>query len=233
MQKTISDLLIFLQKQLFPRQRKINAGLFALEILLLLLWALALFTALNNPQQVFVFLEIGGKLGTASLLLFCLTLLPGIIVRLKVVPKLTLPIATLVTPFRRHLGILMFITAFVHMSFSSTLPYIALQLNKVQSIAPMTFAQKLTVLSGVLPPPFRLFEQIALIAWILLLPVWLTSNDFPMKKLGKWWKRLQRISYVALWLIFVHVALQKESLALILLIIGLLEIYSWMSVWRR
>ncbi len=219
MQKTISDILTFLQKQLIPRQRQVNTALFALEIVLLLIWFLALFTALNNPQQVFVVLEIGGKLGTASLLLFSLTLLPGIIMRLKMVPKISLPIATLITPFRRHLGILMFITAFVHMSFSSTLPYIAIQLISTSKV--------------VLPPPFRLFEQIALIGWLLLLPVWLTSNDFSMKKLGKWWKRLQRISYIALWLIFIHVALQTESLALIVLVMGLLEVYSWVVALRQ
>ncbi len=219
MQKTISDILTFLQKQLIPRQRQVNTALFALEIVLLLIWFLALFTALNNPQQVFVVLEIGGKLGTASLLLFSLTLLPGIIMRLKMVPKISLPIATLITPFRRHLGILMFITAFVHMSFSSTLPYIAIQLLSTGKV--------------VFPPPFRLFEQIALIAWWLLLPVWLTSNDFSKKLLGRKWKTLQRLTYLALWLIFIHVALQKESLAVALLLVGALEIYSWVFVWRQ
>lgn len=219
MQKSFSDYLLFLQKLLLSRQRLINTGLFILEIILLLAWILALYTGLNNPKQVFVVLELGGKLGTFSMILFVVTLLPGIIMRLKVIPKITLPIATLITPFRRHLGILMFITAFVHMSFSSTLPYLALQLISTGKV--------------VLPPPFRLFEQIGLIGWMLLLPVWLTSNDFSMKKLGKWWKRLQRLTYLALWLIFIHVALQKESLALILVLVGLLEIYSWVSVWRR
>lgn len=219
MQKSFSDYLFFLQKLLLSRQRLINTGLFILEIILLLAWILALYTGLNNPKQVFVVLELGGKLGTFSMILFVVTLFPGIIMRLKVIPKITLPIATLITPFRRHLGILMFITAFVHMSFSSTLPYLALQLISTGKV--------------VLPPPFRLFEQIGLIGWMLLLPVWLTSNDFSMKKLGKWWKRLQRLTYLALWLIFIHVALQKESLALILVLVGLLEIYSWVSVWRR
>lgn len=219
MQKSFSDYLLFLQKLLLSRQRLINTGLFILEIILLLAWILALYTGLNNPKQVFVVLELGGKLGTFSMILFVVTLLPGIIMRLKVIPKITLPIATLITPFRRHLGILMFITAFVHMSFSSTLPYIALQLISTGKV--------------VLPPPFRLFEQIALIAWWLLLPVWLTSNDFSMKKLGKWWKRLQRLTYLALWFIFAHVALQSKPVALLLLVVGLLELYSWVSVWRR
>jgi sulfoxide reductase heme-binding subunit YedZ len=217
--KTLLQYLQVVQKVIIPRQKQINTGLLIFEIILLLIWCLAVFVAFRNPQQIFVVLKISGKLGTASLLLFSLTLLPGIIMRLKLVPKLTLPIATLITPFRRHIGILMFITAFVHMSFSSTLPYIALQLISTGKV--------------VLPPPFRLFEQIGLIGWMLLLPVWLTSNDFSMKKLGKWWKRLQRLTYLALWLIFIHVALQKELLALFLLVVGLLEIYSWVSVWRR
>jgi len=219
MQKSFSDYLLFLQKLLLSRQRLINTGLFILEIILLLAWILALYTGLNNPKQVFVVLELGGKLGTFSMILFVVTLLPGIIMRLKVIPKITLPIATLITPFRRHLGILMFITAFVHMSFSSTLPYIALQLISTGKV--------------VLPPPFRLFEQIGLIGWMLLLPVWLTSNDFSMKKLGKWWKRLQRLTYLALWLIFAHVAMQSQPVAVLLLVVGLLEMYSWVLVWRR
>ncbi len=214
MQKNLSDLLLFVQKQLIPRQRQINTGLFIIEIFLVLIWLLALLTAILSPQQVFVVLNIGRKLGTTALLLFCLTLLPGILKRLKIVPLVTLPIATLITPFRRHLGILMFTTAFVHMSFSSTLPYIAIQLVSTGTV--------------VFPTPFRLFEQVALIAWLLLLPVWLTSNDLSMKKLGKSWKVLQRLTYVALWLIFAHVAMQSKPAALLLLVVGLLEIYSWL-----
>ncbi|HNS64862.1 MAG TPA: ferric reductase-like transmembrane domain-containing protein [Candidatus Woesebacteria bacterium] len=217
--KALLQYLRLIQKLIIPRQKQINTGLLIFELFLLVIWCLAVFVALNYPQQVFVVLKISGKLGTASLLLFSLTLLPGIIMRLKVIPKITLPIATLITPFRRHLGILMFITAFVHMSFSSTLPYLALQLISTGKV--------------VLPPPFRLFEQIGLIGWMLLLPVWLTSNDFSMKKLGKWWKRLQRLTYLALWLIFAHVAMQSQPVAVLLLVVGLLEMYSWVLVWRR
>lgn len=213
-QKTLADFFSLLQKQLIPRQRQINFGFFIVEIFLVVFWLLALVIALNSPKQVFVLLELGGKLGTVSLILFSLTLVPGIIMRLKLVPQITLPIATLITPFRRHLGILMFITAFVHMSFSSTLPYIAIQLISTGTV--------------VFPPPLRLFEQIALIAWLLLLPVWLTSNDYSMKKLGKSWKVLQRLSYIALWLIFIHVAMQTKPLALLLLVVGIVEIYSWL-----
>lgn len=219
MQKILNDLLLFVQKQLLPRQRQINLGFFILELILVVVWLLALLVTIISPRQIFVLLELGSKLGTVSLILFTLTMIPGIVKRLVLLPKLTLPIATLITPFRRHLGILMFLTAFVHMSFSSTLPYIALQLLSTGTV--------------VFPPPLRLFEQVGVIAWMLLMPVWLTSNDLAMKKLGKKWKLLQRFTYVALWLIFVHVAMQTDKKAIILFVIGLLEVISWLVFWWR
>ena len=230
----ISNFLLTLQKFFLPRQKLINKILLGITITLMAFWATMLYGSLFASWRVIPLMKgVGSKLSIVALGLFCLTLLPGIIKRLNLWPKLTLPIATLITPFRRQLGIMMFLTAFVHMSFSTTLPYLTLQLQFVKTVLPLTLADKLQLLPSFLPPPFRLFEIIALIGWLILLPVWLTSNDLSQKYLGKWWKRLQRLTYVAVWFIFLHIALQGEGWALAAGGIVLLEVLSWMVFWWR
>ena len=148
-------------------------------------------------------------------------------------PGLTLPISTLITPFRRHIGILMFITAFVHMSFSSNLPYLAGQLAQLQPVQALTISQKLTYLMSVFPPRYQLYEIMGLIAWLLLMPVWLISNDKSMQAMGKWWKRMQRLTYISIWFIFLHVAFQAKNIAPLIFLVAVAEVYSWIAFWRR
>jgi DMSO/TMAO reductase YedYZ heme-binding membrane subunit len=51
--------------------------------------------------------------------------------------------------------------------------------------------------------------------------------------LGKKCKTLQRLTYIAIWFIFIHVSLQGKSLAIIIAITAILEVGSWMVVKRR
>lgn len=153
--------------------------------------------------------ELGRRLGVLATLLFVTTLLPGILMRLRPYSQSLIPLATIITPFRRHLGILMFLSAFVHMSFTTTLPYVAF--NGWQA----------------LPPPVEILHIAGSLAWLILLPVWLTSNDVSMKKLGKNWKRLQRLTYVAIWFVFGHLVLVGSPLALLVIVVAILEVASW------
>jgi len=219
-----------LQKVILPRQKVINRGLVGVQAALMIAWMIVVVMTINDPMLILSIEDAGELLGGLSLVLFCLTLLPGIITRLKIWPTVTLPVATLITPFRRNLGILMFLTAFVHMSLTTTLPFLALQLISIQSLMPLSLVQQLTTVFSAFPPPLRLFEQVAVMGWILLLPVWLTSNDFAQKKLGKWWKRVQRLTYVVIWFIMAHVALQGSFWTVVVGVVAVLEVTSWVKV---
>lgn len=233
MKNQLEYFLLFFQKQLVPSQQLVKRGLFFIAVFFVCIWLVASLSVFFIPKQILLLMQISDKLGTLSLLLFVLTLLPGIITRLQINQKSLSIIAIIITLFRRQLGILMFITAFLHMSLGTTLPLIAFQLIPIANLSALSIAEKIRLSARAFPPTLRSFEQIGMVAWMILLPVWLTSNDFSQKLLGKKWKTLQRLTYVALWFIFIHVALQKESLALVLLLVGLLEMYSWVSVWRR
>lgn len=219
-----------LQKAILRRQIMINRGLVGLQVILLTAWVVMVAMMIHDPLFILSVNQVGKLLGLLSLILFCITLLPGIFTRLKIWTEVTLLIATIITPLRRNLGILMFITAFVHMSLSLSLPFVALQLVSTPSLLSLTPGQKLTAILSAFPPPLRLFEQVAVIGWILLLPVWLTSNDLAQKKLGKWWKRLQRLTYVVIWFIMGHVALQGSIWTVVVGLVGVLEVASWVRV---
>lgn len=222
-----------LQQTILPRQKVINRGLVGVQAMLLIAWVVVVMMTIQDPLFILSIGQVGKLLGSLSLVLFCVTLMPGILTRLKVWTEVSLPVATLITPFRRNLGILMFITAFVHMSLTTSLPFVALELSQLRTVLPLSWMGKIAYAISVLPPPLRLFEQVAIIGWILLLPVWLTSNNFAQKKLGKWWKRVQRLTYVAIWFIMGHVALQSSLWTVVVGAVAVLEVASWVKVRTR
>jgi DMSO/TMAO reductase YedYZ heme-binding membrane subunit len=154
-------------------------------------------------------IEVGQHLGQVALLCYLLTLLPGIMKRLSIFPleRVTLML------FRRQLGVLMFITAYVHGAIVSTIP--------------MLFT------TGIQPDLFSNREQLGMLAIWILLPLWLTSNDLSTKFLGKKWQWVHRLTYLALLIIFLHVLL---STAVIWKVLGgavlLLEVWSWVVQFR-
>lgn len=151
--------------------------------------------------------DLGRQFGVLALGLYLATLVPGIMQRLQFLPL----IAAMIMPFRRHLGILMFLTACVHMSLTSSLFYIA---------------------AGV-PLALNWGQVAGLSTLSVLLPLWLTSNDPSQKYLGKNWKRLHKLTYVALFLVFAHLVLfQKKWLIPTGIMIGF-EAWSWFVLWTR
>lgn len=206
---SIQKILLTVQKFVLPRRLHILQLFLLAESLLMLMWAGIFWYAGNNYGAVSGLVYfLGSKLGVISLLCYILTLTPGILKRLNWLPQITQTIITLLTLFRRHFGILMFLTAFVHMSFTTTLP---------QLVAYNFDFSRITFLS---------YQFVGLIGWILLFPLWLTSNDMAVRRLGPWWKRLQNMTYLALFFIFAHVALQGESLSILLLFVGIMEVVS-------
>lgn len=158
----------------------------------------------NRDSQIFIY-ELGKNLGRTAILMLGIVVLPGILGRFRVEIKLT----RIITLFRRQLGICIFLLAFAHFSF----------------------VRMLTSLSFGTLPIFNLvlFELFGLLALTILFFMFLTSNNQSVKGLGKWWKRLHRFIYLALWLLVLHTGFQRISLfSTYIFFFATLEIVSWM-----
>lgn len=148
-----------------------------------------------------LFAQNGIRFGQAALVLLGIVVLPGILGRLGIEIKLT----RIITLFRRQLGITTFILAFTHYQH-------------------VRFAQMISTGFNFKLVLFEIFGFSALAIMSLL---FLTSNNFSQKKLGKWWKRLHRLIYVILWLLVLHTGLQRISTwSVLILTVASLEIFS-------
>src|SRR3990167_9881771 len=157
----------------------------------------------GNPLFDLVY-EGGKKSGDLALLMLGIIVLPGILGRFGIEIRIT----RIITLFRRQLGITTFFLGFLHFSVVRGLQY----------------------LSGNIPfkPPFALFELMGSFSLFLMFFIFLTSNNWSIKKLGKFWKVLHRVVYIILWLLVLHVGLQKISVwTIYIFVFALLEIVSW------
>jgi len=168
---------------------KIIKNLFFLGYIFILAFLL-LSIYLIHTQSAFepVIYGIGKKFGQISLLLLGLIVTPGILGRFR----LGIPISRIITAYRRQLGITTFLITFSHFMIVRG----AYWLFSILPFAPFS-------------PMFQLFGSLALSIFFLM---FITSNNSSVKKLGKWWKRLQGFIYLALWLVFLHVGLQRISI---------------------
>lgn len=209
--------LLSLQKFFAVNKKWITNIFIVVEVLIMAVWFLIYFQALRDyPSVVEYFFKFGALLGEGALILYVITLTPGIITRLQWWPTLTRPIGAIIMLFRRHFGILMFLTAFWHMTFTTFIPYYA-----VYDFNPPGL------------PTLSQYAMMGMVAWLLLFPLWLTSNDLAQQKLGKWWKRLHKLTYISLFFIFLHVAMQESKWMVVMGVYGILEIISWIVFWRR
>ncbi len=184
---------------------------FASFLLLGLVYLVGLPAFLAFPKNFAVLLELGNKFGTISLLFYALTLLPGILKRLQIFPitQVTLML------FRRQFGIFMFLFAVNHSGYSLLFPNLAL--------------------TGALPIKLSTREIFGTIAEFVLFPLFITSNDLAVRKLGSWWSLVHKLTYIALLFIFGHIVLLGGELSMKILTAGLLgaELVSWLVHWRR
>ncbi len=206
-----------IQQWVLSRQKVINKWLLGLEITVVSAWVAVSVVVLELGYQSWLsrLYRLGGRLGTISLVLFAVVLLPGIIMRLQWWRSVSVPIATIITPFRRRLGVMMFILSMVHVSFTTTLPYVSL----------LGFRA--------LPPPLSPAELFGFIGLMILIPVWMTSTDQALKSLGKWWKRIQRLTYLTIWAVAGHLILIGSNYRWLILLIGVLEIISWWKFFQH
>lgn len=175
--------------------------LYVAQILFLLFGAYTVFT--NHPIYSSNIYFLAVNCGRTALILLGIVVLPGILGRFGVEIKLT----RIITLFRRQLGIYVFLLALTHYQLVRFLPRQA----------------------GIFPnmPPFPVFETIGFFAFSLLFLMFLTSNNFSQKKLGRWWKRLHRVVYVVLWLLVLHTGLQRISIfSIFIFVMASLELAS-------
>jgi sulfoxide reductase heme-binding subunit YedZ len=141
--------------------------------------------------------------GKLALLFFCITITSGILRRFGIAMKLSSSILLI----RRYLGITTYLFALTHYLILRGIPYVTGMLTFTLSVP--------------------LFELMGVSAFTCLSFLFLTSNDFSVRKLGKWWSKLHKLVYIIVWLIFFHVAFQKIDLySMIIGIYAVLEVTS-------
>ncbi|VVB58097.1 Sulfoxide reductase heme-binding subunit YedZ [Candidatus Anstonella stagnisolia] len=127
-------------------------------------------------MQPVLWMSYTGFLALASLLL---------VVAIPIVAKATRhPLAMKALVLQRQLGICVFLFALVHV-------LITMQFGLGWNIA-------------FLLDPQATFLLVGAIAFLILFAMAATSNDFSVKTLGKNWKRLQMLVYVAILLLLAH-----------------------------
>ena len=163
-----------------------------------------------SGNNLAVYFQLSGKkFGQLALILLGTVVTPGILGRFGVEIKLTI----IITLFRRQLGITVFLLAFTHYFFVRLLPR----------------------LQGQIPwkPPYPIFELMGMSAFFILFLMFLTSNNFSKKKLGRWWKILHRFVYLAIWLLVFHTGLQRISIwTFFIFTFAVLEVVSWIYYWN-
>jgi len=142
--------------------------------------------SIYKDQEIYNFFAVNRAwFGRLALLVLLIVITPGIIGRFGIDIK----ISRIVTLYRRRLGILVFLLAFTHFHIIS--------LPRQAGIESLTIP---------------LFQAFGIATLLLITLLFLTSNNFSVKRLGSWWKRLHRFVYVILLLILFHTALQRISI---------------------
>lgn len=170
-----------------------------------------MFVYMFEPRTyIEVWFESGRKFGQLAVIFYLLSLVPGMLKRYQILPITRAGFMLL----RRELGISMFIIAFVHQTLVRIYPII------IEG-------------GGVFfPAPGYVYWGIASLA--LLFPLWLTSNDYSVRKMGQSWHTIHAFTYVALLTIFLHVALVGNRTMAIFMGLGILaELGSWIIYWTR
>ncbi len=158
---------------------------FGVYLIILVLGTLAIRSAFTRDSWYLWAYTSGLLSGKIALFVYTLTMFPGITKRLE----LDLPVVNILRMFRRYLGILMYLFVLVHVGVIA---------------GPR-------LLNGVLWPE-SLFEQLGLLATVLLFWLFITSSDWAVKTLGIWWFRLHTLTYPALGLMLLHTSLQRVSI---------------------
>lgn len=166
-------------------KKKIKFFFKIIYLCVIILWVIGMLQARNGRYELLG--EVGRSFGAISAILFCVTILPGILRRFRI----SNPIMALLMMFRRQLGVTTFLFGWLHYSF--------LRLFLI------TFGEVSWNYSSAI---FEIFGSISLFFMALL---FMTSNDWSVKHLGIWWRRIHNLVYIIAWTIFLHVFIQQLS----------------------
>lgn len=131
---------------------------------------------------------LGGQMAKLSVVMLAVTLLPGVVRRLT----MALFISRVLMPYRRHLGIVTYLLATGHAVLNFYVP---------------NYRLLGTPLPASLP---KLFILMGLMGLILLTPLFVTSNDWAVRTLGKWWGRIHKLVYVVVLFVLLHLTLMQS-----------------------
>ena len=165
--------------------KQLNFGLKTIIYALLLVFGISFFFIQNN------FEILGALAGKFAIYLLWLIAIPGILRRFKASGFIK-NIQTIMMLNRRQLGILMFVLVLIHYFWSRGFGYI---------------------LKGP-PTTIPVFQIFGTLAFLLSIPLVITSNDFLQRKMKKWWQRLHYASYLIMFLLIFHVSMQGVNLNL-------------------
>lgn len=203
--------LIALQK-FFIQNRSMIENTFLLVELLLFGNIVVIYWLLSQQRlELLDVYELGKNFGLVALSWYSLSLTPGMISRFRW-PPITL-VGTMLMLFRRHFGIMMFLSALSHYLFSTIYFFWFSGISLFTALAPA--------------------QTFGWLAFLTAIPLWVTSNSLAEKKLGKWWKRIHRLTYVILLLVFTHLFLVMTQWVWLGGVVLFLEIASWAVAWRR
>jgi len=184
-------------------QKSIKKLFLLTYIILITLYVIGIWQYESLSEIKGLYSTIGRKSGQISIVLLLLTLIPGMLKRMDLLNK----IESIVYLFRRQLGVLAFFMAVTHVGYMSWIRKIASGENPLDSL-------------------FK-YQQTGFAAFTIFLLLWVTSNDISMKLLGKWWRYLQRLSYVSVIALILHVFAAGSQIWIVLLAFLVAEAVSW------
>lgn len=128
--------------------------------------------------------EIGVKMGDVAIILLWIVALPGIFKRFRVQGWLQ-KVQIILMAVRRRIGVLMFTTGSMHYVWNRLFQFIK---------------------AGNFPTldQLPLFERFGFFGLTLLIPLFLTSNDYSVQLLKKNWDRIHYLIYPAIWMVALH-----------------------------
>lgn len=178
-------------------------------VIILITWGLV-WGVFNDQVGLDIVRAIGRKTGVAALVMLGIVLTPGIVRRLQ----LGLVLNRWIMPFRRQLGIMTYLLVVMHSVFTYYLP--------------IWMSGRLIILN---PPVFVTF---GFLSFLLLTPLFLTSNDWSVRTLKRWWGKIHKLVYVVTFLVLMHLTLQQKSWSVLAGLIVLMEVVSYgVFYWRR
>lgn len=193
----------------FISQRQKILFVFNVVYALIILFVGIAFGVFHSHSYLYAYIyQIGSVCGQASLITYILTLLPGIGERFELRNRAL----AILRIYRRYMGILMYLFAFTHIAF--------VKIFFLDSIL------------GVLPQGAS--EMMGATAFIILLSLFITSNNKSLSSLRIWWYRIQRLTYLAMFFIFLHVAFIRINFWSVLVgVVVILEMVSFIVGYKK